>query len=47
MALGSVNRYYFWEHYGRDPVDDQELILYFIEKGAKPYADKHQQEEDK
>ena len=47
MALepGGKNRYYFYEHYGRDPENDAELILYFIEFGAKIYADNHKEEE--
>jgi len=51
LEIGGKNRYYFAQHFGRDPKPgkegDTELILYFIEFGAKPYADTHQQEEDR
>ena len=40
-ALGEVNRYFFHEHYGRDGTDD-ELVIYYIEKGAKIFAEKHE-----
>lgn len=37
QALGSVNRYYFREKNGRDAVDDNELIMYYIENGGATF----------
>ena len=38
-ALSDVNRYYFWLRYNRQPKNDSELILYYIEGGgASDYA---------
>lgn len=36
-ALSATNRYYFWEKYGRQPIDDNELILYYIENGGSTH----------
>jgi hypothetical protein len=51
IALGEVNRYYFGLKHNRPPKDghegEQELLLYFIEQGAKIYADEHQNEDNK
>lgn len=33
-AHGSDNRLFFFEHYGREPVDDDELLMYYIEHGG-------------
>ena len=44
QALSPVNRYYFWKHYGRDAVDDNELIIYYAEFGAEIFAEKHRKE---
>lgn len=33
-ALSDVNRYYFWEKYGRQPIDDSELVEYYIFSGG-------------
>ena len=38
-ALGEVNRYFFHEHYGRDG-SDEELVMYYIEFGAKKFAER-------
>lgn len=44
-AIGSVNRYFFWLQYQRDPFDDNELLLFYVEQGgAKNFADNHKQE---
>ena len=40
-ALGEVNRYFFHEHYQRDGTDE-ELVLYYIEFGARLFAEKHE-----
>jgi hypothetical protein len=32
-ALGDVNRYYFWQKYGRNGTD-QELLLYYQQCGG-------------
>jgi len=43
-ALGSVNRYYFWEKYGRDG-SDQELMLYYCQcGGAAVFAKRNEKE---
>ena len=33
-ALGKVNRYFFWLKYQREPLDDNELVLFYIEQGG-------------
>ena len=43
-ALGEVNRYFFWKHYGRDATSDHELVMYYGEYGAAEFADKHRGE---
>ena len=44
-ALGDVNRYYFHLFFGREPKNDDELIMYYIEHGgAKTFRDQHQTE---
>ena len=43
-ALGEVNRYFFHEHYKRDGTDE-ELVMYYIEFGAKKFAERAKQEE--
>lgn len=38
-ALSDTNRYYFHEKYNREPFDDNELLMYYIEAGgAKNFA---------
>lgn len=40
-ALGEVNRYYFWVVNKRDPKNDTELILFYIENGgAKDFRER-------
>lgn len=44
-ALGSVNRYYFWLKHQREPIDENELVLFYVEQGgAKAFAQKHRKE---
>ena len=43
-ALSNTNRYYFWLHYGRNPVSDHELVMYYAEHGAAHFAEKHKGE---
>ena len=43
-ALGDVNRYFFYEHYKRDGSTD-ELIMYYIEFGAKKFSERVVQQE--
>ena len=45
IALGDVNRYYFHEHYQRDATSDEELVMYFVEFGAKIFSDLHKEDE--
>lgn len=33
-AHGADNRLFFFEHHGREPVDDDELMMYYIEHGG-------------
>ena len=41
-ALSDINRYYFYLKYGRPAINDQELILYYIEYGgAKDFKENH------
>ena len=41
-ALSQLNRYYFWKTYNREPLNNQELILFYISSGgAKDYAERH------
>jgi hypothetical protein len=47
MALGEVNRYFFYEHNGREAENEQELLEHFIMFGAHIYAVNHKQEEEK
>lgn len=40
-ALSDMNRYYFWKNRGREPFDNTELILFYIEQGgARDFAQK-------
>lgn len=44
-ALSEKNLYYFREHNGRDPVDDEELIMYYIDHGgSEDFAKNHEGE---
>jgi hypothetical protein len=44
-ALGEVSRYFFWKHHNREPFDDDELVLYYVDYGgAECYRAKHQPE---
>jgi hypothetical protein len=45
-ALSEQNRYYFWQHYRREPYSDHELVMYYAEHGAKKFAQKHRGELD-
>ena len=47
-ALSETNRYYFRQTEGREPVDDNELIVYYaLNGGARDfYVKEHQGEED-
>lgn len=36
-ALGDVNRYYFYQHYGVNG-SDEELVMYYIEYGARDFS---------
>lgn len=43
-ALSNTNRYFFNQHYGRDPIDNEELIIYYVDYGgAKGYAERELQ----
>jgi len=45
-ALSELYRCHFWLSNCRDPIDDQELILYYIEnKGAIDYREDHSGEQ--
>lgn len=33
-ALGCTNRLYFYEHYGREAISDEELMRFYIEQGG-------------
>lgn len=45
-ALSSSNRYFFWLKYQRKPLDDSELVLFYIEQGgAKNFRQNHRKEE--
>jgi hypothetical protein len=41
IALSDVNRYFFWERYGREAKDDEELLAYFAQFGAEEYSQTH------
>lgn len=43
-SQSDMNRYYFHEHYGRDAENDAELLLYYIEHGAKIFSELHKEE---
>ena len=43
-ALGDTNRYYFHERYDRNAADDDELVMYYIEFGAKTFSELHKEE---
>lgn len=46
-ALGDVNRYFFWQKNNRDPLDNDELVIFYIlNGGAKHYRDNHKQESE-
>jgi len=41
-SKSSVNRYYFWIKYQRQPISDEELMLFYIESGgARDYAERN------
>ena len=43
-ALTTTNRFYFWQRYGREAKDDNELLLYYAEFGEEIFAEKHKGE---
>jgi len=44
-ALGCTNRWYFTQHYGREPRNDNELVMYYCEHGgARHFHDEHKGE---
>lgn len=46
-ALGDVNRYFFWQHHNREPINDNELVIYYATNGgAQHYYNKHKQERE-
>ncbi len=42
LALSDTNRYYYWKHYGVEAPDDNALVIYFAEFGAKIFAETHE-----
>jgi len=46
-ALGDVNRYFFWLKNRREPNDDNELLLYYIENGGALHKRKAMNEKEK
>ncbi len=46
QAKSELNRYYFHLRYGREPIDDAELIMHYIDEGgSKDFANKLAKEE--
>jgi len=44
-SRSSINRYFFWLKNHREPVDDEELLLFYVENGgARDFANKHKGE---
>lgn len=44
-SQSDVNRYFFWLKHKREPKDQDELMMFYIESGgAKNFADKHKGE---
>jgi hypothetical protein len=42
-AKSSVNRYFFWLKYQREPLDDNELVLFYIEQGGAKHFRKQKE----
>ena len=41
-SKSSLNRYYFWIRFKRQPLNDGELMLFYIESGgARDYAERN------
>ena len=46
QSKSDLNRYYFWKKYGRDALDNNELLLFYIESGgAENFANLLKKEE--
>lgn len=43
-AMSGDNRWFFHLHYDREPVDDNELMMYYIEFGSEIFRQKHKDE---